>query len=309
MTQRICFLLALSIFFSALVGCDDLSKHDLSSQILLELKTDGSTYLKIYEFTDRGKDLSELKPGPKSSSVTVSDLLRKMFTSSKTYVFDLSDLYVLLEFAEASRVGEANYIFKVNFIENPPYRFNYLQVLNDQREEVPLTILEDDTKTGLERVNLHKDGYGTRHHGYGLASFTEPISNRKYLIDIEYDIECTPMKNEEDDIDGYEIPASIKISIEAKLGNPHYLAGTLPLKGKKPIEAQVLDWDLDGVFTNTDRVRIGEQIFPLNEHFKIGRGKKEKEYMITLAPGETGEEYVLTIERIDEGGVLSQNKL
>ena len=75
-----------------------------------------------------------------------------MFTSSKTYVFDLSDLYVLLEFAEASRVGEANYIFKVNFIENPPYRFNYLQVLNDQREEVPLTILEDDTKTGLERL-------------------------------------------------------------------------------------------------------------------------------------------------------------
>ncbi|HEY8343933.1 MAG TPA: hypothetical protein VIL66_01945 [Bacillota bacterium] len=300
MAQRICFLLVLFIFFLALVGCDDLSKHDLSSQILLELRTDGSTYRTIYKFTDRGKDLSELKPEPKSSSVTASDLLTEMFTASKTYVFALSDLYVLLEFAEAARVGEANYTFKVNFIENPPYRFNYLQVLDDRREEVPLTILEDDTKTGVERVNLHKDGYGTRHHGYGLASFTEPISNREYLIDVKYDIECVPMKNEEDDIDGYEIPASIRISIEAKLGNPHYLAGTLPLKGKKAIEAQVVDWDLDGVFTNTDRVRIGGRIFPLNEHIKIGRGKKEKGYIITLAPGEAGEEYVLTIERRDD---------
>lgn len=302
MTRRICLLLVLFILFPALVGCDDLSKHDLSGQIPLELRTDGSTYRKIYEFTDSGEDLSELKPEPKPSSVTASDLLREIFTINKTYVFDLSDLYVLLEFAEASTVGAANYTFKINFIENPPYKFNYLQVLDDQREEVlPLTILKDDTKTGSERVNLHKDGYGTRHNGYGLASFIEPISNREYLIDIKYDIECTPMENEEDDIDGYETPASIRISIEAKLGNPHYLAGTLTLNEKKSIEAQVLDWDLDGLFTNNDRVRIGEEVFPLRERFKIGRGRKEKEYIITLDPeDDVGKKYILTIERTDE---------
>src|SRR5690606_26140371 len=138
------------------------------------------------------------------------------------------------------------------------------------------------------------DGNEAHHKGYGLASFIESVSNREYLIDIKYDIECTPKEDEEDDIDGYETPSSIKISIEAKVGNPHYLAGTLALSEKASIEAQVLDWDLDGMFTNNDRVQIDDETFPLNESFKIGKGKKEKAYFITLDSGEDeGEKYVL----------------
>lgn len=295
-----CFMLV-SILFLSVAGCDDLSKYDLSGQIETELKTDGSTYRKIYEFADRGEDLSELKPEAKPSSEATIDLFRQIFSSGKIYNFDLSNLYILLEFEEDARIGEGNYTFRVDFVDNPPHRFNYLQVFRDQSVEVPLRILQDDTKTGSEKVNLYIDGNEAHHRGYGLASFIEPVSNREYLVDVKYDIKCTPKQDEEVDIDGYETPSSIRISIEAKIGNPRYLAGTLALSEKAAIEAQVLDWDLDGVFTNNDRVRIDEEIFPLNESFKIGKGKREKTYFITLEPRDDVEEkYVLTIERRDE---------
>src|SRR5690554_6141783 len=300
MYRKICWYTALLILLVfTIVGCDKLSKYDLSGQIEMELKTDGSTYRKIHEFDDYGGDLSDLIP--RTSTQVVGDIVSKvLFDFRRSDVFNISNLFILLEFIKDLTVGGDTYTFKVDFIENPPDKFNYLQIFNSQREEIPLTILKDHTEIGRTRIDLKEDEYGTDHKGDCLAYFVESVTNRKYLISVKYYIECTPGRENKDD-SKYSSPSSITISIEAKIGNPHYLQGTLELSEEESIRVQALDWDLDGMFTNNDRVRMDGENYPLNKPFKIGKGKKEKEYVITLEPGDDeGEKFFLNIKRTDE---------
>src|SRR5690554_6440862 len=142
MYRKICWYTALLILLVfTIAGCDKLSKYDLSGQIEMELKTDGSTYRRIHKFDDYGEDLTELQP--KAPSETALDIAWEILTYNwKTYSFDISELYIILEFMKDLSVGGDTYSFKVDFVDNPPERFNYLKVLNSQREELSLIVIE-----------------------------------------------------------------------------------------------------------------------------------------------------------------------
>lgn len=290
--QLCCVLLFFLIL--TIAGCDKLSKYDLSGQIEMGLKTDGSAYREIYEFYDYSSDFSDVVP--------TSLVLSIISGSRRSDTCDLETLFIILEFMKDLPIGGDNYTIKVDFVENPPQRFNFLQILDSQGAEIPLTVLKEEIRaSGGNWINLGNDWSDTYHIGDCLASFIEPVTNKEYLVEICHDITCVPRREDEEDEKKYASPSSVRLSIEAKIGNPHYLQGTLKLSNEESVSVLALDWDLDGIFTNNDRVRMDGKDYPLNRPFKIGKGKKEKEYIITLEPvDDEGQRFVLSIKRTTE---------
>src|SRR5690606_39441815 len=128
--------------------------------------------------------------------------------------------------------------------------------------------------------------------------------NNEYILEIDYLIECVPVvvrviKNDRGVATGYEVEDErIEMYITAKIGNRTYLYGERKLNGKKTLPVSVVDWNLDGEFTDEDMVKIEdkkeEMFFPVNKRFKVGTGKEATWYIIELE--KTGDDkYILNI--------------
>ena len=210
-----------------------------------------------------------------------------------------------MNFTKEVLLCEEPYEIQVDFANLPPKDFNYLKVYDPQGEEVKIKAIEEKIRVGRDSVNMKSQNeHGTKHSGYGLASFLEPYSNNEYILEIDYLIECVPVvvrviKNDRGVATGYEVEDErIEMYITAKIGNRTYLYGERKLNGKKTLPVSVVDWNLDGEFTDEDMVKIEdkkeEMFFPVNKRFKVGTGKEATWYIIELE--KTGDDkYILNI--------------
>jgi len=305
--QKICLGLIILLLLGT-AGCADLSSYDLSGKIELTLKNDGLPYKEVYEYKPRPKKGSDSIL--ESLSEEFKDAFKRAFSSYIVYPFEL---YPKLNFTEEIFLGEEPYTIQVDFAELPPDNFNYLKVYDSQGQEVEIAAIEEKIRVGRDRVNMRSQSeQGTKHSGYGLASFLDPFSNNEYILEIDYLIECVPMvvrtptMSTEDGggvfVDAIEVEDErIEMHITAKIGNRAHLYGERKLDGKKTAHISVVDWNLDGEFTGEDMVRIEYKketmFFPLNKRIKVGEGKKATRYIIELET--TGDdEYILNISQV-----------
>ena len=303
MRQKICLGLII-LFLLGTAGCADLSSYDLSGKIELTLKNDGLPYKEVYEY----------KPRPKKGSDSILESLSEEFKDAfkrafSSYIVYPLELYPKLNFTEELILGEEPYTIQVDFAELPPDNFNYLKVYDSQGQEVEIAAIEEKIRVGRDRVNMRSQSeQGTKHSGYGLASFLDPFSNNEYILEIDYLIECVPIVVRTGrDVEGIAVGTpeveeeKIEMFITAKIGNRAYLYGERKLDGKKTAHISVVDWNLDGEFTGEDMVRIEYKketmFFPLNKRIKVGEGKKATRYIIELET--TGDdEYILNISQV-----------
>lgn len=284
-------------------GCADLSSYDLSGEIELTLKNDGLPYLEVYTYKPRAKKGSDSILESLSEELTQS--LKGGFLNYYVYPFEL---YPKLNFTEEIALGEEAYTVQVDFAELPPEDFSYLLVYDSQGEEVGIKAIDERIHVGRDRVNMKGKSDGTKHSGYGLASFLDPYSNNEYILEIDYLIECIPMVVRTGrSVEGIAVGSpeveeeKIEMFITAKIGNRTYLCGEYKLDGKKTVPVSVVDWNLDGKFSDEDMVRIEYKketmFFPINKNFKVGQGKKATRYFIEL---ETigDDEYILSIDQV-----------
>jgi len=288
------FRIILGIFLLvSMTGCMGLSSYDLSGQVEVERKGDGFTYRKIYDFREFGSEASDFIPKNDSAGLFVIDALINLLLGDSKYYISLSDLYPLLGFTKEITVNQDIYTIKVEFREKPPQKVDYLTIVNAQGEEVPLTIIAQENYANGDRVDLKNDSY-TWQEGYALVSFVEPISENEYLLQLSYSLEATPDDSE------VSVP-SVVIEISSHIGNSCYYKGLYPLSKKKTVDVYLLDWNLDGAFTDEDRVWIDygkKKFLPLNKKFKLGKGKKEKEYIMNLKPvDDEDDKYIINIEK------------
>jgi len=301
--QKICLGLII-LFLLGTAGCADLSSYDLSGKIELTLKNDGLPYKEVYEYKPRPKKGSDSIL--ESLSEEFKDAFKRAFSSYIVYPFEL---YPKLNFTEEIFLGEEPYTIQVDFAELPPDNFNYLKVYDSQGQEVEIAAIEEKIRVGRDRVNMRSQSeQGTKHSGYGLASFLDPFSNNEYILEIDYLIECVPIVVRTGrDVEGIAVGTpeveeeKIEMFITAKIGNRAYLYGERKLDGKKTAHISVVDWNLDGEFTGEDMVRIEYKketmFFPLNKRIKVGEGKKATRYIIELET--TGDdEYILNISQV-----------
>ncbi len=300
MRQKICLGLII-LFLLGTAGCADLSSYDLSGQVKLTLKDDGLPYLEVYAYKPRPKKGTDSIL--ESISEEFSSAVKRAFTSYYVYPFEL---YPKLNFTKEILLSEEPYTLQVDFAELPPENFSYLKVYDSQGEEVRINALEEKIRVGRDRVNMRsRTDDGTKHSGYGLASFLDPYSNNEYILEIDYLIECIPVvvrtvKDDRGVATGLEVEDErIDMFITAKIGNRTYLYGEQKLDRKKTVPISVVDWNLDGRFSDEDMVRIEYKkkamFFPINKKFKVGKGKKATRYIIELE--ETGDDqYLLSIE-------------
>ncbi|NLZ45033.1 MAG: hypothetical protein GX894_09265 [Clostridia bacterium] len=299
MRQKICLGLII-LFLLGTAGCADLSSYDLSGQVELRPKSDGLPYLEVHEY----------KPRPKKGADSILESISEEFTQAikkmlSSYIVYPLELYPKLNFTKEVLLCEEPYEIQVDFANLPPKDFNYLKVYDPQGEEVKIKAIEEKIRVGRDSVNMKSQNeHGTKHSGYGLASFLEPYSNNEYILEIDYLIECVPVvvrviKNDRGVATGYEVEDErIEMYITAKIGNRTYLYGERKLNGKKTLPVSVVDWNLDGEFTDEDMVKIEdkkeEMFFPVNKRFKVGTGKEATWYIIELE--KTGDDkYILNI--------------
>jgi len=284
-------------------GCADLSSYDLSGEVELTLKNDGLPYKEVHAY----------KPRPKkgrdsiweSISEEFSDAIKGAFSSYIVYPFEL---YPKLNFREEVLLCELPYTIQVEFAELPPEDFNYLKIYDPQGEEVKIKAIKEKIRVGRGSVNMKsRDEDKAKHSGYGLATFLEPYSNNEYILEIDYLIECIPiMVKTGRDVEGIAVGVpeveeeKIEMYITAKIGNRAYLYGERKLDGKKVLPISVVDWNLDGKFTDEDMVRIEYKketlLFPINKKIKVGEGKKATRYIIELETS-GDDKYTLRINR------------
>lgn len=281
----------------SMTGCVDLSSYDLAGQVEVERKSDGFAYRQIYGFSKWGNESSDFFPEDDPGFIgIVFDVFSSALLGSGDYIA-LSDLYLLLEFTEGIRVNQDIYTVKVSFRERPPQDINYLKIVNAEGKEVPFTVIAQKNYVDGDRVNL-EDDYPARQEGSALVSFIEPASGEEYLLEVKYSLEADPAREDE------KSTAEVRIEISSHIGYSRYYQGLYPLSKERTVDVYLLDWNLDGAFTAEDWVWIDhgkKKFLPINEKFKLGKGKKEKEYIITLKPGDDeGEKFVLNIERTDE---------
>jgi len=289
------------LFLLGAAGCADLSSYDLSGQVELTPKSDGLPYLEVHVY----------KPRPKKGTNSIWESISEEFSQAlkgmlSSYIVYPLELYPKLNFAKEVLICEEPYKIQVNFADLPPENFNYLKVYGPEGEEISLKAIEEKIRVGRESVNMKSQNeHGTKHSGYGLASFLDPYSNNEYILEIDYLIECVPIvvKTGRDE-QGIAVgtPEVEKEKLEmymiAKIGNRTYLYGKHRLDGKKTVPVSVVDWNLDGEFTDEDMVKIeyGKEtmFFPVNKRFKVGTGKEASWYIIELE--KTGDDkYILSI--------------
>jgi hypothetical protein len=297
------------LFLLGAAGCADLSSYDLSGQVELTPKSDGLPYLEVHVY----------KPRPKKGTNSIWESISEEFSQAlkgmlSSYIVYPLELYPKLNFAKEVLICEEPYKIQVNFADLPPENFNYLKVYGPEGEEISLKAIEEKIRVGRESVNMKSQNeHGTKHSGYGLASFLDPYSNNEYILEIDYLIECIPMVVRTARMDGVDgggvLPEAstveeerIEMYMTAKIGNRTYLCGKHKLDGKKTVPVSVVDWNLDGEFTNEDMVKIEYEketmFFPINERFKIGTGKEATRYIIELE--KTGDnKYILKIDQLD----------
>jgi hypothetical protein len=300
MRQRI-YLGLIILFLLGAAGCADLNSYDLSGQVELTPKSDGLPYLEVHAYKPRPKKGTDSIW--ESISEEFSQALKGMFSS---YIVYPLELYPKLNFAKEVLICEEPYKIQVNFANLPPENFNYLKVYSPEGEEISLKAIEEKIRVGRESVNMKSQSeQGTKHSGYGLASFLDPYSNNEYILEIDYLIECVPVVVKSGrDVEGFYVGApevekeKIEMYMTAKIGNRTYLYGKHKLDGKKTVPVSVVDWNLDGEFTDEDMVKIeyGKEtmFFPVNKRFKVGTGKEASWYIIELE--KTGDDkYILSI--------------
>lgn len=308
MRQKI-YLGLIILFLLGAAGCADLSSYDLSGQVELTPKSDGLPYLEVHVY----------KPRPKKGTDSIWESISEEFSQAlkgmlSSYIVYPLELYPKLNFAKEVLICEEPYKIQVNFADLPPENFNYLKVYGPEGEEISLKAIEEKIRVGRESVNMKSQNeHGTKHSGYGLASFLDPYSNNEYILEIDYLIECIPMVVRTARMDGVDgggvLPEAstveeerIEMYMTAKIGNRTYLCGKHKLDGKKTVPVSVVDWNLDGEFTNEDMVKIEYEketmFFPINERLKIGTGKEATRYIIELE--KTGDnKYILKIDQLD----------
>lgn len=303
MRQKI-YLGLILFFLLGTAGCADLSSYDLSGEVALTLKNDGLPYQELYTYKSRPKKGSDSIL--ESLSEEFSRVTQGAFSGYYVYPFEL---YPQLNFTKEIFLGEEPYTVQVDFAELPPEDFSYLKVYDSQGEVVRINAIEEKIRVGRDRVNMKGQSDGTKHSGYGLASFLGSYSKNEYILEIDYLIECIPMKVKSGrDVEGIAVGTpveveeeKIEIFITAKIGNRIYLYGEHKLNGKKTVPVSVVDWNLDGKFSNEDMVRIEYKketmFFPIGKKFKIGTGREAVWYIIELET--TGDDkYTLNISQV-----------
>ncbi|NLW48696.1 MAG: hypothetical protein GXY86_15390 [Firmicutes bacterium] len=273
-------MLIIIVFILGIVitGCKDLSSFDLSGQVELGGKDNGSPYLEIYSYDQSGVNFLNRLLG---------------------YV-SMDTLFSKLEFKKDFYINQNNYTVIVKFKGVSMYNLNYLKIFDSNGKEVPFTIVkeEDNSHSGGIGFDLNKDTDPQFLSGYGLILLIDPDSKIECLLKTRYSIKCWPKNVNEE---GKGTAASISLSTQTSIGNRYYLHGIRNPSPKETLKINVLDWNIDGVFNDEDMVQIyygKNHLFPLNKKFKLGSGDKQKEYVMNLKQDdEEGNKYILNINK------------
>ncbi|MGE5607052.1 MAG: hypothetical protein ACM3YE_15355 [Bacteroidota bacterium] len=269
-------------------GCSKLDRVDLSGKIELTLSDKEYLYAnRLYKHRDYSA--SDVK--------NIEDFLLDLIDLHHR---SISDFFSDLAFTKQFILGKNKYSVKVQFVGAPPNNSDYLvDILNSQGENVLTTIIKKIIDNdGLSRYESFFDDKSYQLSGFCLLSFTDPSSGIECILKTEYEIEHEPSfvyYNK----DGKEITeeASVSLSTTAHIGNRYFLYGERSIDPKKKTGVYVIDTNLDGLFTNEDKVwfkKGPDSYFPFNEEIKIGKF----EYIMDLTPKEyESGKYILNVQR------------
>lgn len=219
----ICLLLVTVIF----TGCtDDLAEIDLSGTVQLAAKSKGWPYRIIDQKRFRRTPLS----------------------LSQWLVEYRSDL----ELHRNLTINGEEYNFKADFSQ-PGKKFNLAVGQDGFKQPVDLVVLNrweegDHWNSALSYLNRRRKGRELERSGEIVASFFQAKSGiefmvaAKYRLDSEVEWEADPRWGQELEVEGASF---------IKLGNHQCLYGEKLIAGTK-ISFYVLDWNLDGRFSETD---------------------------------------------------------
>lgn len=292
-------IIFISVVFS---GCSRLSPVDLSGAISLQRQDNGPTYQEIHRLY-RYDILAD--------GIDFLDWLLKIVNVEK--------VYPRLEFQKDFLVTGTKYTAIQQFQEIPPVKFNYFKILDDQGQEISYTVLKENIAGDEKLLSISRGASASPDpdvvlSGSGLISLVNPATNLEYLVETEYFIKAYPRFKKINKHDFREEQDShISIFTETKIGSRYCLAGELALLSGKKLSLKVVDWNLDGVFDENDRVQIEKKdgtfpfkdgIFSFNEIINLGSIWRPNRYILRLIPGdgdETGDPYRLQIESVEDG--------
>lgn len=181
------------------------------------------------------------------------------------------------------------------------------------------TIIAKDSESGNDwdnKIDDPRSNFKTRNlerKGEFIQYFREPMSGRDCIVEVGYQLKSTAVRSVSQD-DKYLVEdgeykyeeLSVDGSAWINVGFRQCLIGSRIIGGKT-IHFYVLDWDLDGEFSEKDMVwsDYTQNTYPFGQVVRLTdswRAKKDNTYRLTLIkPQSEHEKYLLEIELLSRG--------
>lgn len=301
------------ILLTIISGCtDELGKVDLSGRIELEQSSNGWAYRNI-----AASKVRPIKVDPEDR---------------------LGDYQRDLELQKGISIGKSEYIIVARFKTDrfltghevldhlletdrfTAYGDYQIMLYDSNAEDRVKTVVVKDLEFGNDwdsKIDDPRSSFKTKNldrKGEFLQYFREPVSERDCIIEVGYEIKSKATRNvdreerfiEDDDEYKYE-ELSVEGSAWINIGFRQCLAGKRIIGGKT-IEFYILDWDLDGEFSEADMVwsDYTQKTYPFGQVVRLTdswRAKKDNTYRLKLIiPHSELEKHMLEIELVSEGG-------
>ena len=300
------------ILITIISGCtDEMGTVDFSGQIELEQASSGWAYRNIA--------VAKVRPVKVDPDDRLGDYqgdleLQKLISIGK------GDYIIVARFKTdrfSTGIDILDHLLKTDrFTVYGDYQ---IVIYNFDGKERVKTIVAKDIESGNDWDNKIDDpraNFKTRsleRKGEFIQYFREPVSKRDCIIEVGYEIKSTATKivdREDRFIEEYGKYKYEELSVEGSawidIGFRQCLVGSRNIGGHR-IQFYLLDWDLDGEYTEADRVwsDYTAQTYKFGEIVRLTdswRAKKDNTYRLKLmTPRSELEKYKLEIELVSRG--------